>query len=314
METRDTDGVVGITPTVGVLNADGALGAGESFDGVTLFAPHLHAANITLTAMVDTSPRRWPADTRFAAPPQPVVAVPSTLPDLDDDWRTAFDSAVKRLAAEGARIVPTDLDPAAPLLDDGTDALLVPTATALVGLCAVSVAASGSVAAQFGVTVLAREFDDAVAFDIAALLSEEAPPHDVWPLAGALAVELVVFGAHLRGGALAFQLTDLGARWAGEIRTAPRYRMTVLDTVPPKPAVERVATGGTALLGHRWLLSPAALGAFLAALPAPMQLGKVECDDDTWRTGFGCDSSAATGPDISNYGSWPDAVAAGAVG
>ncbi len=62
------------------------------------------------------------------------------------------------------------------------------------------------------------------------------------------------------------------------------------------------------------LLSPAALGTFLAALPAPMQLGKVEFDDGTWRTGFGCDGSAATGPDISGYGSWPAAVAAGAVG
>jgi allophanate hydrolase len=46
-----------------------------------------------------------------------------------------------------------------------------------------------------------------------------------------------------------------------------------------------------------------------------MQLGKVEFDDGTWRTGFGCDAAAgATGVDISSYGSWPAAVAAGAVG
>jgi allophanate hydrolase len=128
-------------------------------------------------------------------------------------------------------------------------------------------------------------------------------------------LELVVFGAHLRGGPLAHQLTDLGARWAGEITTAPRYRMAVLATDPPKPAVTRVPEGteGTALKGHRWLLSPHALGLFLAALPAPMQLGKVEFDDGTWRTGFSCDASADTGPDISRYGSWPAAVAAGAV-
>jgi allophanate hydrolase len=41
-----------------------------------------------------------------------------------------------------------------------------------------------------------------------------------------------------------------------------------------------------------------------------MQLGKVEFDDGTWRTGFSCDASAATGPDISEYGSWPAAIAA----
>ena len=128
-------------------------------------------------------------------------------------------------------------------------------------------------------------------------------------------LELVVFEAHLRGGPLSHQLTDLGAHWAGEIFTAPRYRMSVLATVPPKPAITRVADDaeGASLMGHRWLLSPAALGLFLDALPAPMQLGKVEFDDGTWRTGFGCDGAAATGPDISSFGSWPAAIAAGAV-
>jgi allophanate hydrolase len=128
-------------------------------------------------------------------------------------------------------------------------------------------------------------------------------------------LELVVFGAHLRGGPLAHELTDLGAQWAGEITTVPRYRMSVLPTDPPKPAVTRVPDGtpGTSIMGHRWLLSPRALGLFLAALPAPMQLGKVEFDDGTWRTGFSCAASADTGPDISHYGSWPAAIAAGAV-
>ena len=128
-------------------------------------------------------------------------------------------------------------------------------------------------------------------------------------------LELVVFGAHLRGGPLSHQLTDLGAHWAGEIFTAPRYRMSVLPTVPAKPAVTRVPDSdqGVSLLGHRWLLSPAALGRFLAVLPAPMQLGKVEFDEGSWRTAFGCDGAAATGPDISEYGSWPAAIAADAV-
>jgi allophanate hydrolase len=185
----------------------------------------------------------------------------------------------------------------------------------LFDMCAVAVPAGSASQAQFGVTVLARAFEDAVAFDIAALVSEDQPPVAVWPLAAADSVELVVFGAHLRGGPLVHQLTDHGARWAGEVTTAARYRMSVLPTVPAKPAITRVPDGsaGAALLGHRWLLSPAALGRFLAGLPAPMQLGKVEFDDGTWRTAFGCDASAATGADISAYGSWPAAIAAGAV-
>jgi len=226
---------------------------------------------------------------------------------------------------------------------DGVDALLVPTAplhpriadvTAdpvgvnsrlgtytnfcnLFDMCAVAVPFGTAGPAQFGVSVLCRAFEDAVAVDIAALFTERAAPPDVWPTAVTTNHELVVFGAHLRGGPLVHQLTDLGARWVGELTTAPRYRMTAMDTVPPKPGVVRVPDGepGSALLGHRWLLSPAGLGAFLAQLPAPMQLGKVEFADGSWRTAFGCDgAAAAAGHDISSYGSWPAALAAGALG
>ena len=193
-------------------------------------------------------------------------------------------------------------------LPDDADAVVMPTAIVddPGDLCAVMVA---------DVTVVARPFDDAVAVDIAALVSGTEAPQDVWPLVVADHTELVVFGAHLRGGPLTHQLTDLGARWAGELTTARRYRMSVLPTTPAKPAVTRMPDGapGAALHGHRWLLSPAGLGRFLAALPAPMQLGKVEFDDGTWRTAFGCDGSAATGADISSFGSWPAAIAAAAV-
>jgi allophanate hydrolase len=226
---------------------------------------------------------------------------------------------------------------------DGADALLVPTAPShpridevaadpvgvnsrlgtytnfcnLFDMCAVAVPFGTAGPAQFGVTVLARAFQDAVAFDVAAMLTGDAAAPSVWPSAVADNLELVVFGAHLRGGPLVHQLTDLGARWVGELATAPRYRMTAMDTVPPKPGVVRVADGdaGAAILGHRWLLSPAALGRFLAVLPAPMQLGKVEFADGSWRTAFGCDGeAAAAGKDVSSYGSWPAAIAAGALG
>jgi allophanate hydrolase len=225
---------------------------------------------------------------------------------------------------------------------DGADALMMPTAPMhptlddvaadpvgvnsrmgiytnfcnLFDMCAVSVPAGMAGDAQFGVTVLARAFDDAVALDVAAMTSGVDAPQEVWPLAAADVTELVVFGAHLRGGPLVHQLTDLGARWAGELVTSARYRMALLPSTPPKPGITRRPDGGgTALKAHRWLLSSAALGRFLAALPAPMQLGKVEFDDGTWRTSFGCDGGAAdSGADISHYGGWAAAVAAGAVG
>jgi allophanate hydrolase len=250
----------------------------------------------------------------------------------------AREFAAHRLVADRREV--NRLRESAMELLDGADALLVPTAPAhpridevaadpvgvnsrmgtytnfcnLFDLCGVAVPAGTAGDAQFGVTVLARAFEDAVALDIAARFTETPEIPDVWPLAAAEAVELVVFGAHLRGGPLAQQLTALGARFAGELTTAPHYRMTALDTTPPKPAITR-SEDGAALYGHRWLLSPAALGSFLSALPAPMQLGKVEFSDGTWRTAFGCDGAAAArGNDVSHYGSWPKAIAAGAVG
>jgi allophanate hydrolase len=399
-------GIVGIKPTLGVISTDGVVPACESYDCVTIMARDLELANRAMGVMAAGAPQRpWPADVKLAAPPNPVVAVPAELPELDDVWRAAFDAAVQVLTNAGARIVTVDMAPflaAAKLLYegalvseryaavgefidahpdatidptvgriiagardvpahrlvrdrrevarlravamaalDGVDALVVPTAPMhpridevaadpigvnsrmgtytnfcnLFDLCGVSVPAGVAGDAQFGVTVLARAFEDAVALDIAALASGVAAPQDVWPLAVADVTELVVFGAHLRGGPLVHQLTDLGARWAGELTTSARYRMALLPSTPPKPAITRVPNGGgTALKAHRWLLSPAALGRFLAALPAPMQLGKVEFDDGTWRTSFGCDGGAAdAGVDISRYGGWAAAVAAGAI-
>lgn len=272
--------------------ADGA-------DHVRVSAPDLSSANRAMAENAVQAHQSWPSDVRFAAPPSSVVAVSEALADTV--------GAV--LADAGARVGVVDAEAVlrSGWLPDEADAVVSVGVIDDPGdLCAVSVG---------DITVVARPFDDAVALDIAAQAAGVEAPQDVWPLTVAEHAELAVFGAHLRGGPLAHQLTDLGARWAGELTTAQRYRMTVLPTTPAKPAITRVPDGsaGHALRGHRWLLSPAALGRFLAALPAPMLLGKVEFDDGTWRTGFGCDGSAATGADISAYGSWPAAIEAGAV-
>jgi hypothetical protein len=52
-----------------------------------------------------------------------------------------------------------------------------------------------------------------------------------------VAADLARSRGALAGGPLAHQLADLGAGFAGQAITAPRYRMTVLHTAPPKPAI-----------------------------------------------------------------------------
>ncbi|NKI45315.1 allophanate hydrolase [Streptomyces physcomitrii] len=219
---------------------------------------------------------------------------------------------------------------------DGFDALVLPTTTGhpslaevaadpvgvnsrlgtytnfvnLLDMAAVAVPAGEADGTPFGVSVISRAFEDQAALDIAALLTGErsAPPY---PGTG---TDLAVFGAHLRGQPLNPQLTALGARFAGELRTAPDYRLFALGTVPPKPGLVRVAPGkGAALTGERWTLSPAALGRFLAELPPPMALGRIRLDDGSWVLGFQCDPhSAAAGHDITAYGGWLAYLAAGA--
>ncbi|MGC4961784.1 allophanate hydrolase [Gordonia sp. DT101] len=170
----------------------------------------------------------------------------------------------------------------------------------LFDLCGLAIPAgqvdeTGGTRAQFGVTLLGRAHDDAVITDLARRFLDgtaDAAPA-AWPEAGgALATELAVFGAHMRGGPLTHELSDRGARWSGEVWTAPDYRLVALDTTPAKPGLIRDPERGRSIQGEVWALSPTALGEFLAALPAPMMLGGVELSDGRWVVGFGCAADA----------------------
>ncbi|WP_431816511.1 allophanate hydrolase [Gordonia jacobaea] len=151
---------------------------------------------------------------------------------------------------------------------------------------------------QFGITLLAGAHEDAVLIDLARRLrvsaadSRHGASAPTWPERVAPSVELAVFGAHMAGGPLTHELSDRGARWGREVRTAPSYRLVALDTTPPKPGLIRDLDAGRVIEGESWVLSPAALGEFLAALPQPMMLGKVELADGDWVVGFGCDARA----------------------
>lgn len=174
---------------------------------------------------------------------------------------------------------------------------------------------------QFGLTVVARTFEDGVAADIArrieltpehpelfaagAAAASDAAPKVPWPVAaGAVVVPLVVVGAHRKGQPLAAELERRGAFWDGLVATAARYRMVALETTPPKPGVVR-SEQGTGLVAERWVLSESALGSFLADLPEPMLLGSITLDDRSTAVGFACDAvAAASARDISEYGDW----------
>lgn len=225
---------------------------------------------------------------------------------------------------------------------DGCDALLVPTApehpsiaqvaadpvgvnarlgtytnfTNLFDLCGVAVPAGAAGLAQFGVTVLAPAFHDAVALDIARLAHEPAASVAAAGCAGPLVsttpwieqvgaptVDVFVVGAHLPGQPLEHEMTSRGARYLGAAWTTPDYRLYALETTPPKPGLVYSPGRGSTIEGGIWRLSPAALGSFLEQLPKPMTLGRVELGDGRGVVGFGCSPHVLEGAqDVTEFG------------
>ncbi|MEV0299295.1 allophanate hydrolase [Nocardia sp. NPDC050710] len=172
----------------------------------------------------------------------------------------------------------------------------------LLDMAAVAVPGSPTAAGDpFGVMVVVPAFADQVAVDLAARIVGTESPALV-----AEGVELAVFGAHLRGQPLHWQLEDIGARFTGEIRTTDAYRLTALDMVPPKPGLVRHGPGlGAPILGELFQVSTAGLGGFLAALPPPMALTSIELSDGRSVIGFACTyDAAAAATDITAFGGW----------
>jgi allophanate hydrolase len=144
----------------------------------------------------------------------------------------------------------------------------------------------------FGVMLTGPAFADRALAELARRIQD--PP-----------LELLVVGAHLTGQSLNHQLVAAGGTLVAGVETAPAYRLFALGTVPPKPGLVRVAEGGVPIAGELWRLPASGLGAFVAALPAPMAIGSVELTDGSPVPGFLVEPLAVEGAeDISAHGGW----------
>ncbi|CAM5430635.1 allophanate hydrolase [Thauera mechernichensis] len=117
---------------------------------------------------------------------------------------------------------------------------------------------------------------------------------------------IVVCGAHLQGLPLNHQLTTRGARLLERTVSSPHYRLYALAGGPPlRPGMVRVAEDGCAIEVEVWELPAAEFGSFLAGIPSPLGLGKVELADGRWEIGFICEPSGIAGAtEISHFGGW----------
>ncbi|QGU10782.1 allophanate hydrolase [Leclercia sp. J807] len=115
---------------------------------------------------------------------------------------------------------------------------------------------------------------------------------------------VVVCGAHLDGLALNHQLRQRGGTLRETTRSAPHYRLFALAD-GKRPGMVRDREQGAAIAVEVWELPHAEVGSFLAGIPAPLGLGKVELEDGRWLTGFICEEYGLQGAqDITAFGGW----------
>jgi allophanate hydrolase len=191
----------------------------------------------------------------------------------------------------------------------------------LLDLAAVSVPAGVAAGTRpFGISLVGPAWSDYGLLALAARIQRDAPtgqgalglelPQEsqfAWASAPCdAAVTLAVCGAHMEGLALNPELRRLGATLLERTRTAALYRLYALPGGPPyRPGLVRVERDGSAIEVELWSLSAAAFGAFVAQIPAPLGISKVQLPDDRRVSGFLCESYAVKDAvDITHLGGW----------
>ena len=119
-------------------------------------------------------------------------------------------------------------------------------------------------------------------------------------------IPVVVCGAHLSGLPLNWQLSERGAQLIAKTKTAAKYRMYALPGGPPhRPGLIRDENDGSAIEVEVWGVPQDQFGSFVANIPAPLGIGKVEILDGRWLTGFICEAYAIqNATEITQLGSW----------
>ncbi|SFF42972.1 allophanate hydrolase [Paenibacillus algorifonticola] len=116
---------------------------------------------------------------------------------------------------------------------------------------------------------------------------------------------VAVCGLHMRGFALEQQMLAFGATFVKEAKTAAKYELIKLHTMPAKPGMIKLERGGVSVALELWRMPLARFGEFAALIPAPLGIGKVELEDGAEVPGFICEGYALEQAErISEYGGW----------
>jgi len=118
-------------------------------------------------------------------------------------------------------------------------------------------------------------------------------------------IPIIVCGAHLQGLALNWQLTERGALLQEKTTSAKSYRMFVIEGALERPGMIRDEKTGSVIEIEIWQIPKSEFGSFVAGIPGPLGIGKVETADGRWLPGFICEGYAVEGAqEISYLGGW----------
>jgi allophanate hydrolase len=167
----------------------------------------------------------------------------------------------------------------------------------------------------FGVTLIAPPHQDGPLLHLASKMQQALgarlgatdhalPPAESLSLLPVGQVRVAVVGAHLSGLPLNHQLTERNARRVSTTQTAAQYRFYALPD-GKRPGLIKVDRGGAAIECEVWEMPASQFGSFVAGIPAPLGIGKLELADGSVVNGFICEGiGVADARDITEYGSW----------
>jgi allophanate hydrolase len=169
----------------------------------------------------------------------------------------------------------------------------------------------------FGVTLIAPAFQDQALLDLADTVQRAQnlslgasdnslpPPRFKTAATGSKFVQVAVCGAHMSGLPLNNQLSDRDARLVARTRTAPGYSLYALPGgTPQRPGLVRTSRGKRIEL-EVWEMPVENFGSFVAGIPSPLGIGKLELEDGSWVPGFLCEAHAVEQAiNITHLGGW----------
>lgn len=161
----------------------------------------------------------------------------------------------------------------------------------------------------FGVTLASYAFSDRALLSIAETLKPILQPSEIATsntVSRTDKINVLVCGAHLSGMPLNWQLTERGATLSQSTKTAAKYRLYALTgKALGKPGLVADHKNGLPIEVEIWTMASSEFGSFVADIPAPLGIGKVELKDGTMVSGFICESYGLEGAkDISDLGGW----------